>query len=760
MLDGVAKAPSQSEAYQMAQAAAQAAASAEEGKTSPSFIETYQTKQREHIMNCMSMGVKPCPNALPRALTIIKAHLKREASKWFDDRCTELKYRLVNNVAIGNNGKVPTNGENSKILTTTVDVCQDAMFKMNSYLIERDQHIEGLMELNIDKMSVEEKKKALIECRAQQQKYRDQDIAVSSLWGDCQGHIAALVKRLTEAVEEKWHTTKTTKTDDNINEKAENVILYNVLMEDEDRKYVCQPIPKSCDDQLEPRLNKITNECEACEEATPRWDPNEEKCVKKKIGSKSKTKIILLPFQVRVLVCPGEQEKDPVNPENCKCPDERPKYIGYHGLCCRDDQMYDRTTKLCGDPPPICDLPKNYRNILTGVCECPPNSPHLLQPGTCSTCTHPKIRYIPEGGEVDAPKCTGTSGSMTIQSEAAKDVSSSETSTSGSSTDDISTGGTTDVSVTKNENSSKEKTPADETLADETSADETPANDTPVDDTTANDTPVDATPTDDTPANRIAKDTSKEEVSPSNKVTESTDSTESTETPVDETVEETVKGQSKDDSDSNSALPSFLQIQMTKQCNDFNGVANRDTCCSSRFPKCGMSEKGVCLLVRHFKTGDKDICQEQIENKDEAPTVDFPKTNEIDNQVHSSAPISTIDQVDTEAEEAEDMKRGGTCACPYEFPHFVGGQCINCCTDIKGRIKFVPDNIQELEGTGRCECPNEDERILKNADGKEMCGVCSEDLPDHSKMSRFVPVTGKKKNVFRVIETNLFERGN
>ena len=49
----------------------------------------------------------------------------------------------------------------------------------------------------------------------------------------------------------------------------------------------------------------------------------------------------------------------------------------------------------------------------------------MLQPGTCSTCTHPKIRYIPEGGEVDAPKCTGTSGSMTIQSEAAKDVSSS-----------------------------------------------------------------------------------------------------------------------------------------------------------------------------------------------------------------------------------------------------------------------------------------------------------------------------------------------
>ena len=687
MLDQSAQAPNAQEAYAMAQAAAVAASEAEEGKIkSSSLIETFHSVQRNQLVSCMSKSsniVEPCPKALPHALTLVKAHLKREAKSWFNSECDQLKVRLTNNVAIGNNGKIPEGSAGVTAITTTVAVCQEATTKLNEYLIDRDKHIEGLLHMNLDTMTPEEKAKAKIQCQSSQQLFKDQDVAVSGLWGDCQGRIAALLHRLNDAIDQKWLypngiydklggglsssssnsdiqtvcDTLTGKTSEGTTvtpyekkamtgammalseseklemeahencaklldsaskiqydeeEMKENVKIYDVLMKNEERSYICEPIPESCDNELLPVLNPTTNKCEACPVETPplHWDPVEMKCVVRQ--HKSSITIIKL-------VCPGEQFQDPLDAEQCKCPDERPKYVGYKGLCCKADQMYDTLTEKCGDPPPICEGQKNHRDPVTGVCECPAKLPHYLK-GTCSQCPYPRIRYIREGGEVDHPKCerstqeAGESHLLPGTNPTSAEYSLGATGVAG-----INGGGT--VSLLQTADTSEQQRAQTMTASSRSS----------------------------------------------NKVEEEVFASSATGTAAEG------RGQGEE---------------------DFVAAATG----SDQSPNNSPNNKG--------SKGNKNS-----------------KTARLLSQ------------------QAEDIKRGGSCACPYEYPHFVGGQCINCCADEKGRTKFVPDDLNDLAGSGRCECPNEVENVLSYSSGKAMCGACPADISDHSVKSRFVSIT-------------------
>ena len=93
-----------------------------------------------------------------------------------------------------------------------------------------------------------------------------------------------------------------------------------------------------------------------------------------------------------------------------------------------------------------------------------------------------------------------------------------------------------------------------------------------------------------------------------------------------------------------------------------------------------------------------------------------------------------------ETKNNDDLASGGSCACPFDYPHDVDGACIHCCTDRHARTKFVPDVLGELGGPGRCHCENENDHVINMENGQGMCGVCPTPTNDHSSKSRFVPL--------------------
>ena len=80
-------------------------------------------------------------------------------------------------------------------------------------------------------------------------------------------------------------------------EIGQNVELYDMLIGPEERSFVCEPIPKSCDDDEKPVLNPVTKQCEGCPPSAPKWNPLIQKCQ----PPKPKQKPII---QIK-LKCPG-----------------------------------------------------------------------------------------------------------------------------------------------------------------------------------------------------------------------------------------------------------------------------------------------------------------------------------------------------------------------------------------------------------------------------------------------------------------------
>ena len=296
-------------------------------------------------------------------------------------------------------------------LTETAGVCKTSVEALNQYLIDRNVAIREILGLKINEMSDSERKKKKEQCLSDMEQFKKQDLAVAGLWGDCEGRISHLKARLTSSLKQKFErpngyyellslespdvsvaeiqgactpvlaSEDLTKSDDrNTYEnviKAENLAemqlacsilldpisrkkydqedfkeyekLYEVLLGDEERKYVCEPL------KIKKRGGKKTKEKEDCE-------------------------------------CPGEQVC--INGV-CQCPESKPTFD--NGLCCKIGEQYDEMTKICGTP--LCVAPKTYRDPITEECSCPLDSPDYVK-GTCMSCSlvsAPRTRYVPEG---------------------------------------------------------------------------------------------------------------------------------------------------------------------------------------------------------------------------------------------------------------------------------------------------------------------------------------------------------------------------
>ena len=323
-----------------------------------SLIELYRSTQRTHLQNCLSRssnGAAPCHKALPSALNLIKTHLKHEATKWFNDECDEMKDRIAKKASFT---PVPPGGANIRDLVECHSECTESIIAMDTYLIQRDNAIKTILKLNIESLSEDEKKTRKQQCHNDMDKFKQEDNTVSQLWGACEGRIAALHKRLDTAVKQKFQypngfydvlglsKTATPKEinkvcDDKNNQETlllqisgtggpteylskqmiedvsmaceklqnedsrktydatemkENVLLYDTLIGKEERRYVCEPVPKTCDRDEFPVLNAITHNCEPCPKEAPRWNALAQTC---QLAKKHKTKIVV------ALKCPG-----------------------------------------------------------------------------------------------------------------------------------------------------------------------------------------------------------------------------------------------------------------------------------------------------------------------------------------------------------------------------------------------------------------------------------------------------------------------
>ena len=118
---------------------------------------------------------------------------------------------------------------------------------------------------------------------------------------------------------------------------------------------------------------------------------------------------LLLSYHLTIIA--GEQIPDPKDQDQCKCPDERPKYVHQNqgkGLCCKQSEEYDAVNHKCGFEP--CPDERPYRDLVSKECKCDPEGgdrPHFIE-GRCTKCDPkggPKVRYIAEGAEVTHKIC-------------------------------------------------------------------------------------------------------------------------------------------------------------------------------------------------------------------------------------------------------------------------------------------------------------------------------------------------------------------